>query len=99
MDSQPDKFRSLLHHEIGAAQIRAARSLLDWTRSEAAAHCGVGINTLGKFESKGTAPGKRTMRDIIETFEANGVEFIGRGNSLGVLLRPAGDDGNGVSDA
>lgn len=69
------------------AQLRAARALLDWTRPEAAKHCGVGVNTIARFENGQAMPADRTMAQIVKVLETWGVDFINGVEGAGVVLR------------
>jgi transcriptional regulator with XRE-family HTH domain len=73
-------------HAITAVQLRAARALLDWSRSETARFCGVGVNTLSRFEKEGRTPTGRVLREVARVFEEHGVIFIQDQRGRGVLL-------------
>ncbi|MEY4120401.1 MAG: hypothetical protein RLZZ472_791 [Pseudomonadota bacterium] len=64
---------------ITSGQIRAARALLDWTRSELSEKSGIGISALMRFESADGVPAGniKTIDAVKKTFEDVGVEFIG----------------------
>lgn len=89
---------SLLTYRIAAPEdvqgrhIPAARTLLDWTKARAAQACGVGVNTIGRFEKDVEALTPRTVGDIVRTFEANGVVFVRADVGAGVLLRQPADE-------
>lgn len=89
---------SLLTYKIAAPEyvqgrhIRAARTLLDWTKARAAQECGVGINTIGRFEGGVETLTLRTVSDIVRTFVANGVIFVRADVGAGVLLRQPADE-------
>ena len=62
---------------LSAAQVRAARGMLDWTARELADHSGVSFSTVRRIE----APGRRLTRDeslraVRTAFERHGVEFV-----------------------
>ena len=64
---------------ITSAQIRAARGMLDWSRSDLAKRSGVGFSSMMRLESSDGVPGAqvKTLDAIKKTFEAAGIEFIG----------------------
>ena len=64
---------------ITSAQIRAARGMLDWTRSDLAEKSGVGFSSMQRLESAEGVPGAqfKTLEAIKEAFEKAGIEFIG----------------------
>ena len=64
---------------ITSAQIRAARALLDWSRSDLAENSGIGFSSMLRLESADGVPGAqfKTLEAIKNTFEKAGVEFIG----------------------
>jgi transcriptional regulator with XRE-family HTH domain len=81
---------------VTSAQLRAARSLLNWTVRDLAEKSGVHRNTVTRAETEATAHG-HAVAQVIRTFEAAGVEFT-NGDQPGVRLkaRAAGDDGSGA---
>lgn len=57
-------------------QIRAARALVNWSRSDLAAALGISERTLASIES-GESPIKaKYLRDIVAIFDGLGVEFV-----------------------
>jgi len=64
---------------ITSAQIRAARGMLEWTRSDLAEKSGVGFSSMQRLESAGGVPGAqfKTLEAIQKAFEKAGIEFIG----------------------
>jgi transcriptional regulator with XRE-family HTH domain len=75
---------------IDAAQVRAARALLDWKQVDLADNAGVGIATIRRLErSSGVFKGSaETLWKIQQALEAGGVEFLGLdGRSRGVRLK------------
>ena len=64
---------------ITSAQIRAARALLNWSRSELAHESGLGLSALMRLESSEGIPGGhiKTLDTVQKTFEEAGVQFIG----------------------
>ena len=61
---------------ISAAQCRAARALLGWTQRELETRARISKKAIADFERGASTPYVRTMRDLIETFETAGIEFI-----------------------
>lgn len=68
---------------ITSGQIRAARALLDWTRSELSEKSGVGISALMRFESADGVPtgNIKTIDAVKKALEEAGIEFIGTPDS------------------
>ena len=64
---------------ITSAQIRAARGMLEWTRTDLAEKSGVGFSSMQRLESADGVPGAqfKTLEAIKEAFEKAGIEFIG----------------------
>ncbi len=60
---------------ISAAQLRAARGLLDWTRSELAKASGVSAETIKNIEHGIYAPQETTVGAIAKAFSEHNVEF------------------------
>jgi DNA-binding XRE family transcriptional regulator len=59
-----------------AAQLRAARGLLDWTRSELAKASGLSQETIKNIEHGTYKPQESTIEAIIRTFAAHDIEFL-----------------------
>ena len=64
---------------ITSAKIRAARGMLEWTRSDLAEKSGVGFSSMQRLESADSVPGAqfKTLEAIQKAFEKAGIEFIG----------------------
>ena len=64
---------------ITSAQIRAARGMLEWTRSDLSDKSGVGFSSMQRLEAADGVPGAqfKTLEAIKEAFEKAGIEFIG----------------------
>lgn len=64
---------------ITSAQIRAARGMLEWTRTDLAEKSGVGFSSMQRLESANGVPGAqfKTLEAIKDAFEKAGIEFIG----------------------
>ncbi|MDD3182228.1 MAG: helix-turn-helix transcriptional regulator [Alphaproteobacteria bacterium] len=60
---------------ISAAQLRAARGLLDWTRSELAKASGLSAETIKNIEHGVYAPQESTIAAIVNCFSDNNIEF------------------------
>jgi len=75
---------------ITSAQIRAARALLNWSRSDLSAFSGVGPSALMRLESSDGVPSGniKTFEAVQKAFESAGIEFIGTPeNGAGVRLK------------
>ncbi|MFC7334532.1 helix-turn-helix domain-containing protein [Rhodocista pekingensis] len=74
--------------EITAAQLRAARGLLNWSREQLAAHAGTTERTVARIELEEGAPRTSTIAAIRTALESAGVEFIPEnGGGPGVRLK------------
>ena len=64
---------------ITSAQIRAARALLNWSRTDLSKKSGVGFSSMLRLESAEGVPGSHftTLEAIKKAFEEAGVQFIG----------------------
>jgi DNA-binding XRE family transcriptional regulator len=69
---------------ITAAQLRAARGLLDWTRSDLAKAANISPETIKNIEHGTFRPQENTADAIVRAFAAHDVEFTGED---GVRLR------------
>jgi len=73
---------------ITIEQFRAARALLDWSRSELAKRAGQSPSTVKRVEGAGNEPvSPEARRTLQATLEAAGVEFT-NGDAPGVRLHP-----------
>ena len=73
---------------ITAAQIRAARALLNWTRDVLAERSGVSIRTLVSIEADEANPKPETMEAIFIALSTAGIIFIKKnGGGPGVRLK------------
>lgn len=61
---------------VSSAQCRAARALLGWTQETLANRAGVARKTIAHFEVGRRDLLSRTRRDIMETLQRAGVEFV-----------------------
>jgi transcriptional regulator with XRE-family HTH domain len=72
---------------VTSAQLRAARSLLNWTVRDLSEKAGVHRNTITRAETDATTPG-HAVAQVVRTLESAGVEFIPEnGGGAGVRLR------------
>jgi transcriptional regulator with XRE-family HTH domain len=72
---------------VTSAQLRAGRSLLNWTVRELAERANVHRNTITRAETDATTHG-HAVAQVVLTLEAAGVEFT-NGDEPGVKLRKA----------
>jgi transcriptional regulator with XRE-family HTH domain len=70
---------------VTSAQLRAARSLLNWTVRDLAGKAGVHRNTISRAETDETEHG-HAVAQVVRTLEAAGVEFTD-GHQPGVRLK------------
>ncbi len=68
--------------DIKGYQARMARAALGVSRDELAEASGVSVAALQNFENGKRTPQDRTLRDIRQTLERYGVDFIERGARL-----------------
>lgn len=61
---------------ISAAQIRAARGLLDWSREELAQMSGLSYNTIRNLEAGNLSPRENTAARLCRAFAGAGISFI-----------------------
>lgn len=61
---------------ITAAQIRAARALLDWSRNMLAVESGISLRTLVMIETDEGNPRSDTLQRIHDTLVTAGIRFI-----------------------
>ena len=77
---------------LTAAQVRAARGLLGWTRDQLVTASSVPKRTLVRFEDEEAAPRRATLAAIRLALEHAGVEFIEQnGGGPGVRLAKVAD--------
>ena len=73
---------------ITGEQVRAARKLLGWSRSDLAGHSGVSSTTIGNFETGRRKASVLDLSVVRRAFEAAEVEFIAdNAEGAGVRLR------------
>lgn len=61
-----------------AAQFRAARAWLGWSRERAAHEAGINPSTLGKAERAAAPPGANALKALAAAYAAVGIMFIGQ---------------------
>jgi len=73
---------------ITPAQLRAARSLLDWSRDTLAVASGISSETIKNIEHEAFTPHAATLESLFETFAGQGVDFLNLPalNMVGVVL-------------
>jgi hypothetical protein len=70
-----------------AAQCRAARGLLNWSRDDLAERAEISLQQVIDYET--TGPRSQAMTALLrETFESAGIQFIMGEESFGVTLQP-----------
>lgn len=75
---------------LTAAQCRAARALIDWSRDDLADGSRVALRTIVDFERGAREPRETTKAALRAALEAAGVIFIApNGDGAGVRLRKA----------
>ena len=73
---------------VNGRQVRTARAWLGISQDELAAKSGVTRKTIVSFEQGRSRPQPRTIRDLQQTLEAEGIEFLFDGpNAVGVRER------------
>lgn len=74
---------------ITGRQLRAARSLLDWTAQDLATKSGLTRETVSRIEADTVQARDESLGKIIKTIDSYGVEFI---ENQGVRFKPTGID-------
>ncbi len=64
---------------------------LNWSQDDLEKTSGVSNKTIFNMENERKNPQARTLRDIFEAFEKEGIEFL-NGDGLGVRLRGGGEE-------
>ena len=78
---------------IEGRQIRAARGLLGWSRSDLIEASGVSMSALLRLEGAQADSRSSTLNKVIAALNVAGIEFINDGqNGVGVLVRPISDE-------
>jgi len=73
--------------QLSSSQLRAARALLNWSRTDLAKRTGVSEPTLHRFENDQSEANQRTQSRIRSTLENAGIDFL---ENQGVRFRPEG---------
>lgn len=76
------------------AQIRAARSLLNWSQEDLAAAAAVALTSVRDIEGEKRAGDSRTFEKVRRALENEGVEFLSGSADYGPGLRLGGDRPN-----
>jgi len=79
--------KNFLDSEILPKQCKAARILLNWKQEDLQMHSKLGITTIRDFEGEKRDLRYRSIRDIKEIFEKNGIVFENNETFLGVKLK------------
>jgi ribosome-binding protein aMBF1 (putative translation factor) len=74
-------------HVLTAAQCRAARALLDWSRKDLAERTNISIGTVFAFESAAADTKTSTVLKLQKAFAQAGIEFIDEGDGKGEGVR------------
>jgi transcriptional regulator with XRE-family HTH domain len=67
-------------------QMKAARQLLGWSRSDLAGHSGVSDTTIGKYETENKRASVLDLSVVRQVLEAAGVEFT-KGDQPGAWMK------------
>jgi predicted transcriptional regulator len=77
---------------VEGRQIRAARGLLGWNRSDLIGASGVSMSALLRLERAQADSRSSTLNKVIGALNAAGIDFINDGqNGVGVCARPVGE--------
>jgi predicted transcriptional regulator len=77
---------------IEGRQIRAARGLLGWSRSDLIDASGVSMSALLRLEGAQADSRSSTLNKVIASLNAVGIEFTNDGQKgVGVLVRPVNE--------
>lgn len=71
------------------SQLRAARSMLDWSRSDLAKEAKISAETIKNIEHGVYIPQKSTMETLVATFARRGIQFVRYETAITI---PAGCD-------
>lgn len=67
-------------HVLSAAQLRAARAMLDWSHEALAETSNVDVQTIHDFERRFRRPDDETLRQMRAALENAGLAFIPEGS-------------------
>lgn len=76
-----------------AAQLRAARALLNWSRMDLAKKSGVSVNTIQDFEIGSSDPKQGTIQKWVRALAVAGVEMTEPTDTSGPGVRLRGTKG------
>lgn len=77
---------------IEGRQVRAARGLLEWSRSDLVRASGVSMSALLRLESTQADTRSSTVNKVVAALEDAGIVFVNDGQAgTGVLVKPARD--------
>jgi transcriptional regulator with XRE-family HTH domain len=68
-------------------QVRAARALLGWSRTDLAKVSGVSASTIKQVEAGRTDPKASTLRKLAQTFDAHSITFVAEREWIGIARR------------
>jgi transcriptional regulator with XRE-family HTH domain len=89
MESNKEWLNSGAKMAISAAQCRAARGLLNWSREELALASNVALRTIVDFEREARAPRATTLKALQTGLEQAGVAFLpDHGKGAGLRFKP-----------
>ncbi len=71
--TQPDEIEYRPPDFVSCLQLKAARTLLDWTQADLARAAGVTLSRIGNLE---TAKSSRGLENVIDALENAGITFI-----------------------
>ncbi len=74
---------------IGPSQLRAARSMLDWSRTDLAKEAKLSAETIKNIEHGIYTPKEDTLKTLVQTFARYGIQFVQQESAVSI---PA-DDG------
>lgn len=78
---------------VNAAQLRAARALLNWSQAELAHRASVARGTVAAFENELKEPWPQNLQAMVQALEQAGIHFIDREDGVtGVLLATGSKD-------
>lgn len=88
-----DSNRFHMDRMLSAQQIRAGRGLLGWSRRDLAFVSGISQGTIKAIEKGTTDARLSTLRKLVQTFTAHGVEFVSTGPLTGAVIKARAEVG------
>lgn len=61
---------------IGSSQLRAARGMLGWSRSELAKEAKLSAETIKNIEHGVYSPKEETIKTLVDAFSRKGIQFV-----------------------